>query len=164
MQSLLPTAEQIAQRLKTRNETIAVAESSAGGLIAASLLTVPGASSYFLGGAVIYTRQARGGLLDICYADLTGMRPSTESYARLLAGRVRLRLGATWGLSETGAVGPTGNRYGDPAGHACLAICGPVSHELTIATGSSDRLQNMQAFAQKALEAFLQAMAAAERR
>jgi nicotinamide-nucleotide amidase len=151
MQDLLPLAEKLGALLKERKQTIAVAESSAGGLIAASLLAVPGASAYFLGGAVVYTYKARQVLLAIPDAALTGMRPSTEPYALLLARTARDRFGATWGLSETGATGPTGNRYGDAAGHACVAFAGASEQALTVETGSADRAANMRAFAQAAL-------------
>jgi PncC family amidohydrolase len=152
MNDLLPVAEKLAARLKERSETIAVAESSGGGLIAAALLAQPGASAYFLGGAVVYTYAARRLFLDLPDATLAGIRPATEAYARLLARTVRQRLGATWGLAETGATGPTGNRYGDPAGHACLAITGPVEAAITLETGVADRLANMRAFAAAALD------------
>ena len=155
MNALNELAEQIATRLKERRETIAVAESSTGGLISAALLAVPGASAYFLGGAVVYTRQARRALVSIPDAAMAGIRSASEPYATLLARTVRDRHGATWGLSETGAAGPTGNRYGDPAGHACIAIAGPSERVLTVRTGSSDRRANMQAFAAKALETLL---------
>ena len=98
MDSLMPAARAIGERLKARGETVAVAESSAGGLIAASLLAVPGASAYFLGGAVIYTKPARAGLLGITDAEMAGMRSSSEPYALLLARTVRARLGADWGF------------------------------------------------------------------
>src|SRR5215470_14681032 len=119
MDKLGPLATQIAAHLKDRQETIAVAESSAGGLISAALLAVPGASAYFLGGAVVYTRQARRALVGIPDDAMKGIRSASEPYAQLLARTVREQHGATWGLSETGATGPTGNRYGDPAGHSC---------------------------------------------
>jgi nicotinamide-nucleotide amidase len=152
MKALLPLAETIAKRLIARHETIAVAESSTGGLIAAALLAVPGASAYFLGGAVVYTKAARAALLGIGDADMAGLRPATEAYALLLAQRVRERHGATWGIGETGATGPTGNRYGDPAGHTCMAVGGPVERAITLRTGSAERLANMEAFARRALE------------
>ena len=155
--SLLILAGRIAEALKDRGATVAVAESSTGGLICASLLAVPGASAYFLGGAVVYTRQARRALVSIPDAAMSGIRSASEPYATLLARTVREQHGATWGLSETGAAGPTGNRYGDPAGHACIAVAGPTQHVLTLRTGSSDRQANMQAFAAKALEALLAA-------
>ena len=123
-------------RLKARGETIAVAEFSVGGLILAALLAVPGASAYFLGGAVVYTRQSREALLGIPPAALAGMRPATEAYAQLLARTVRQKFSASWGLGETGATGPTGNRYGDPAGHACIAIAGPSERVITLETAS----------------------------
>jgi len=152
MQTLLPLAETIAARLVERRESIAVAEGSAGGLISAALLAVPGASKYFLGSAVIYTASARSALLEIEAADMAGMRPASEPYATLLARRVREKLGATWGLAETGASGPSGNRYGDPAGHTCIAIVGPSERAITLKTGSGDRQANMRAFALRALE------------
>jgi nicotinamide-nucleotide amidase len=152
MQSLLPLAEKVAAHLIARKETVAVAESSTGGLIAAALLGVPGASAYFLGGAVAYTKAARLALLGIGDAEMQGLRPSTEGYSSLIARRVRERHNATWGLGETGATGPTGNRYGDAAGHTCIAVAGPVERAVTLETGSSDRQANMQAFAKRALE------------
>lgn len=144
-------AARVAALLAAQGGSVAVAESSAGGLVAARLLAQPGASAFFLGGAVVYTAAAREGLLGILPADMEGMRPSTEAYAGLLAARARERLGADWGLAETGAAGPAGNRYGDPAGHACLAVSGPVARARTIATGSADRAANMDAFATAAL-------------
>jgi len=151
MQTLLTVAAELGERLRSRGETLAVGESSAGGLISAALLARPGASAFFLGGGVIYTGQARLALLGITPADMEGMRAASEPYASLLARRVRERLGATWGLAETGASGPSGNRYGDAPGHSCLAISGPVELARTIATGSSDRLANMRIFASSAL-------------
>jgi PncC family amidohydrolase len=152
MTDLDSIAARVAHRLIERRETIAVSESSAGGLISAALLAVPGASAYFLGGAVVYTGVARAALLGITPDDLTGMRPSSEPYAALLARTVRGKFEATWGLAETGATGPSGNRYGDAAGHACLAIDGPAARVRTLETGSPDRGANMRAFAVAALE------------
>jgi nicotinamide-nucleotide amidase len=152
MELLLPLAEKIAAQLIEHRETIAIAEGSAGGLISASLLAVPGASKYFLAGSVIYTATARSVLLEIGTGDMADIRPASEPYAFLLAQRVRERLGATWGLAETGAAGPTGNRYGDPAGHTCIAIAGVLERAVTLQTGSDDRRANMRAFALRALE------------
>jgi nicotinamide-nucleotide amidase len=161
MRTLLPLAETIAQRLIARRETVAIAESSTGGLVAAALLAVPGASAYFLGGAVVYTKAARAALLGIGDADMQGLRPASETYALLLARRIRDRHGATWGLGETGATGPTGNRYGDPAGHTCIAVAGPLERAVTLRTGSADRLANMDAFAKRALEMLIEVIPAA---
>jgi len=151
-------AAEIAHRLTSRHETIAVAESSAGGLVAASLLSVGGASAYFIGGVVVYTRQARQALLGIPDEALAGFRAATEAYALLLARAVRERLGTTWGLAETGATGPAGNRYGDAAGHACLAVAGPIERAITLETGSADRAANMRAFTEAALRLFEEAL------
>ncbi|HTT47509.1 MAG TPA: CinA family protein [Pseudolabrys sp.] len=160
MRELLPLAEKIAARLIERRETIAVTESSTGGLIAAALLAVPGASAYFLGGAVAYTKAARLALLGLGDADMQGLRPATEAYSLLIARRVRERHSATWGLGETGATGPTGNRYGDAAGHTCIAVVGPIERAVTLETGSADRQANMIAFAKRALEMLDEALAA----
>ena len=145
-------AERIAVLLKQRRETVAVAESSTGGLISAALLGVAGASSYFVGGAVVYTRTARRALLDIPDAAMTGMRASTEAYALLLARTMRERHATSWALAETGATGPTGNRYGDAAGHSCIAVAGASERAITLETGSGDRRANMLAFAAAALD------------
>ena len=151
----LPIAQKIAARLIERRETVAVAESSTGGLVAAALLAVPGASAYFVGGAVVYTAAARLVLLGIGDAEMSGLRPATEAYSLLIARRVRERHGAIWGLGETGATGPTGNRYGDPAGHTCIAVAGPNECAITLRTGHTDRQANMDAFAKRALELLL---------
>jgi nicotinamide-nucleotide amidase len=160
MQNLLPQAEKIAASLKDRRETITIAESSTGGLISSALLSVGGASAYFLGGAVVYTVKARRSLLDIQDAAVSGMRGASEPYALLLARTARERFGATWAISETGATGPTGNRYGDAAGHTCIAISGPVERAITIETGVNDRVANMRAFAAAALDLLEKSIAA----
>ena len=145
-------ALRIAERLVARAETVAVSESAAGGLISAALLSVPGASAYYRGGGVIYTRKAMEALLELTPAKLEGVRSATEPMARLLAETVRTRLGADWGVAETGASGPAGNRYGDAPGHVCLAISGPRKASRVLETGTSDRAANMRAFANAALE------------
>jgi len=160
MKDLVALAEKVAIRLIAQRQTIAVAESSTGGLIAAALLAVPGASAYFLGSAVVYTREARRILMDIPDADMKveGVRSSSEPYAELLARQIRGRLGADWALSETGAAGPGGNRYGDAAGHTCIAVAGPTNAVMTLETASADRLGNMHVFANTALTFLLHTM------
>lgn len=150
MTILTDQASSLGALLKARKETIAVAESSAGGLISASLLAIPGASAYFLGGGVIYTRHARRGLLGLP-EELIAMRASTEEYALLVARAIRERLDTTWGVCETGASGPTGNSYGDDPGHSCFAVSGPVERSMTLETEQPDREDNMWRFAQEAL-------------
>ncbi|HEY5106424.1 MAG TPA: CinA family protein [Caulobacteraceae bacterium] len=155
---LAPLAAVIATRLVQRRETLAVAESSSGGLICAALLAVPGASAFFLGGAVVYTGKARMSLMGLTREAVAGMRSASEPYALLLAKTARENLGATWGLSETGAAGPTGNGYGDAAGHSCLALSGPLESARTLETGQTDRVANMEAFARAALELLASAL------
>jgi nicotinamide-nucleotide amidase len=155
MKDLVAIAEQIAGKLIERRQTIAVAESSTGGLISAALLAVPGASAYYLGGAVVYTRDARRILMEIPDDAMKGIRSASEPYAKLLASRIRQRFSTDWGLSETGATGPTGNRYGDAAGHSCMAVAGPQPSAITLETGSADRFANMHVFASTALNLLL---------
>src|ERR1700730_6993106 len=156
MKELVTIAEQIAGKLIERKQTIAVAESSTGGLISAALLAVPGASAYFLGSAVVYTRDARRILMDIPDEAMKGIRSASEVYAQLLANQIRQRFSSHWGLSETGATGATGNRYGDAAGHSCMAVAGPAESVFTLETGTKERQANMQTFASTALNLLLQ--------
>ena len=158
MRELVVHAEKVAFLLMKRRETVAVAESSAGGLISAALLAVPGASGYFIGGSVIYTAQAWHALRDFDKKQLGGFRSSTEENALIRARIARDRFGATWGVGETGAAGPAGNRYGDPAGHVCLAVCGAKERAITLETGSGDRLGNMHAFTAAALKLLEEAL------
>jgi len=151
MKDLLPLAEKIGAKLKERKETIAIAESSSGGLIAAALLSVPGASAYFLGGIVTYTRKSMQELVGMTEESFKGMRGLTEPTALILARSARERLGATWGISEIGAAGPTGSRYGDAAGTSAIAVVGSGERAAIVRTGSPDRVANMRAFADAAL-------------
>ena len=150
-----PTATAIAELLTRHNQSVAVAESSSGGLVSASLLAIPRASTWYLGGAVVYTKTARDQLVGISDADMQGLRSASEPYAELLANRIRQQHGSDWGLAETGAAGPTGNRYGDQAGHCCIAIAGPLNACITIETASADRAANMHTFTAKVLDSFL---------
>lgn len=153
MQELLPLAEKVGALLKARGETIAIAESSTGGLISAALLSVEGASAYFRGGGVIYTAQARLALLGIPDPMPAPVeRAATQLYAELLATTARRWLDASWGLGETGAAGPAGNRYGDPAGHTWIAVAGANTRATLVQTGSNDRVANMREFARQGLE------------
>src|SRR4051795_1600077 len=156
IQELLPQAERIGAILKARGETISVAESSTAGLISAALLAVGGASAYFMGGAVVYTRASRTELLRVTeeeFAAMAGITPSTEPYARLVARKIKERLNTTWSVGETGTAGPTGSRYGHAPGHSCIAVIGPNGeHSITIETGNSDRIDNMRAFSIAALD------------
>jgi nicotinamide-nucleotide amidase len=152
IEELLSRAAHAGTLLMARGQTVAVAESSSGGLIAAALLAAPGASAYFKGGGVVYTSDSKQLLIGMTDEAMAAARAATETHARHLAEAARARLEADWGIGETGAAGPTGNRYGDPPGHSCIAVVGPVSHAVTVETGSADRFENMAAFAIAAVE------------
>ena len=149
--ALSAAAATAATLLRRRGETIAVAEGSCGGIVSASLLALPGASAYYVGGAVVYTAAASRSFFSGAVPAPHGMRGATEEFARYLAAASVARLGATWGIGEGGAAGPTGNPYGDPAGHAWVAVSGPSEATRHLLTGSSDREENMAAFALAAL-------------
>lgn len=142
-----------AELLAARGQTIAVAEGAAGGLISASLLAVPGASAYFRAGAVVYTGAARRAFVDGEVERPDGLRGSSEPWVRYLAESVRRKVGTDWGIGEGGAAGPSGNPYGDPPGHAWVAVAGPDGAIATrhVLTGLDDREANMRAFADAAL-------------
>ena len=160
LQPLAPLAEKIATLLKERGESVAVVEGSAGGLISAALLSQAGASAYYLGGSVVYTAPAFKALTQINPGTLRDrkIRSATTDYAALMAEDVRAAHGAIWGICESGASGPTGNPYGDPAGHTALAVVGPVTNTRVLRTGSADRIENMQAFAEAGLALFLETL------
>jgi len=152
MERLFPLAESVGAKLLARGETVAISESSSGGLISAALLAVPGASRFYRGAGIIYTPQAFKGLMMMQREDLQGHRSSTEPYARIMARSIRSKLRADWGLCESGASGPSGNGYGDAAGHVCAGVIGDgVDVSRTVETGLSDRKENMYLFAEAAL-------------
>ncbi|HEY2831099.1 MAG TPA: CinA family protein [Sporichthyaceae bacterium] len=156
--ALTEPAVTIAARLRARGETLAVAESAAGGLISAALLAVPGASAYFRGGVVIYTLDGAKELLAGGPPPAAGVRGASEPFARWLAASAAGKLAADWGIGETGAAGPSGNPYGDPAGHDWVAVHPPDGRTCArhLLTGSDDRAQNMQSFAAAGLALLLE--------
>jgi nicotinamide-nucleotide amidase len=158
MPDLLPLAEKIAVMLKDRRENIAVAESTTGGLVSAALLSVPGASAYFIAGAVVYTLKARREMLGVPDSAFAGIKSVTEEGAMILARAARTRFAVTWSIAEIGASGPTGNRYGDAAGHSCIAVAGPTERSITVETGSADRVANMRTFGTTALNLLIKCM------
>jgi PncC family amidohydrolase len=160
MEKLVPLAEKAAALLKARKQTIAVAESSGGGLINAALLALPGASAYCKGGVVAYTRDAMLALKDVTPEMLATVRGGTEPLALFRARTIRERFKADWGLSESGAAGPTGSSYGYAAGHCVLGVAGPVEKSLTLETASPDRVANMYAFSEAALKLLIEALEA----
>lgn len=148
----------VAQLLREREQTVTVAESSTGGLISAALLAVPGASSFFVAGSVIYTMRSRKRLLGITREDIDGLEPLTEPMAAKFAAHARAQMATTWAICELGATGPSGTRYGHPAGTSVIGIDGPVSRTIGVDTGSADREENMWAFARAAFELFEQVL------
>lgn len=147
-------ALRIADLLRRRGEKVAVADGATGGLLAASLLTVPGAREFFVGGGVVYSFRARDVLFDLPRDAYAGMRGASEDYALLQARAIRDNFGAQWGLAESGSVGGSNHPSGAPAGCSCAAVAGPDGFEFVrvTETGSDERIANMEAFARAALQ------------
>ena len=160
LQDLHPQAARIAELLRARGEKIAVADGATGGLIAASLLTVPGALDFFVGGGVVYSFRARDVLFDQPREAYKGMRGASEEYALLQARSIRDNFHADWGIAESGSVGGSSHPTGAPAGQSVAAIVGPDGFEHTqlTQTGRDDRLGNMEAFTRAALNALEEAL------
>ena len=161
--TILALAARAGKQLRARGEAVAVCEGAAGGLISAGLLSVSGASSYFLGGGVIYTLAASRAFLASAVPAPPGLRGASEPWALHLARSAVAKLGADWGIGEGGAAGPTGNRYGDPAGHAWVAVSGEREATRHVLTGSDDRVRNRAAFAEAALELLVETLEATPR-
>ena len=147
-------ALRIADLLRKRGEKVAVADGATGGLVAASLLTVPGALDFFVGGGVVYSFRARDVLFDLPREAYAGMRGASEDYALLQARAIRDNFGAQWGLAESGSVGGSNHPSGAPAGRSCAAVVGPDGFEFVrvTETGGDERIANMEAFARAALQ------------
>jgi PncC family amidohydrolase len=153
LRELHPQAARIAELLRLRGEKVAVADGATGGLIAASLLTVPGALDFFVGGGVVYSLRARDVLFALPREAYQGMRGASEDYALLQARAIRENFGADWGLAESGSVGGSSHPTGAPAGRSVAALVGSVGEVCAvIETGSDDRIANMAAFTRNALD------------
>ncbi|ALE16654.1 hypothetical protein AMC99_01360 [Altererythrobacter epoxidivorans] len=151
---LHPQAHRIAELLRARGEKIAVADGATGGLIAASLLTMPGALDFFVGGGVVYSFRARDVLFDLPRETYKGMRGATAEYALTQARAIRDNFGAEWGIAESGSVGGSTHPTGAAPGTSCVAVVGPDGFETygITETGSNDRIANMEAFTRAALD------------
>ena len=158
MERLSESAARVGAILRERNESVSVGEGSCGGLLSAALVAVPGASNFYVAGAVLYTRPAFAEILREDREALRGLRGATEPFSLMLAKLVRAKFQSTWAIGESGASGPSGNRYGDAAGHAALAVAGPVELTRVVETGLDDRQENMRRFAKSALELFERAL------
>ena len=144
-------ANDIAERLTARGETVAVAESTTGGLVSAALLSVAGASRYYAGGGVLYTLNSRTALAGVPAGTYANYRGTTPEMLAALAEAMRERLGAAWCIAESGVAGPGPSRFGAPAGRTTLSVAGPVSRTDVIETGIDDRRANMSEFATRTL-------------
>lgn len=153
---LHPQALRIAGLLRAGGGKIAVADGATGGMIAASLLTVPGALDFFVGGGVVYSFRTRDVLFALPRSAYAGMHGASEEYALLQARAIRDNFGADWGIAESGSVGGSSHPSGADAGTSCVAVVGPAGEFVHVTeTRSDDRIANMEAFTRAAL-AFLE--------
>ena len=158
MNNIVKLSSEIANLLKKNKQTVSVIESSSGGLISSALLSQKGASSYYMGGQVIYTLQSIKAITGLRMRELKekNIRSSSEPFALLIAQKARGLYETDWAIGESGAAGPTGNGYGDPAGYTCFAVAGKQERTSHIYTNSEIRIENMEAFAKAALEQFFE--------
>ncbi len=152
LRELHPQTLRIATALRARGEKVAVADGASGGLIMASLLTVPGALDFFVGGGVVYSFRARDVLFDLPRDAYEGMGSATPEYALLQARAIRERLGAQWGIAESGSAGASKHPLGVASGRSVAAVVGPDTERVAvIETASDDRIENMGGFTRNAL-------------
>ena len=111
--------------LSGAGQTLAVAESCTGGLIASMLTAIPGSSAYFAGGVVAYQNEVKEKQLGVRSETLTAFGAVSEQTAREMAEGVRSRLNSTYGLSVTGIAGPSGGTPEKPVGLVYGAVAGP---------------------------------------
>ena len=142
---------QVGQALLQRRLTLAVAESCTGGLIGHRLTNVPGSSTYFLGGIISYSNDAKERLLGVSHDTLYDFGAVSEQTARQMARGARRALGADIGLSVTGIAGPGGAMPGKPVGLTWIALTAHDADQALAFTWSGDREQNKSQSAEAAL-------------
>jgi PncC family amidohydrolase len=133
-------AEVVGELLKDDGKTVATAESMTAGTLAARLSWPPGASEYFVGGAVTYTAQAKQRILEVSTETLEGPGVVSEECAREMASGARKLFGADIGIAVTGAAGPEPHG-GKPAGTVCIAVAGQSAVESRTFRAPGDREQ-----------------------
>src|SRR6185369_4882343 len=119
----LNVVEDLLGRLVARGETLATAESLTGGLLAATIVDVPGASNAYRGGLVVYATDLKATLAGVPAPLLDAHGPVDPSVAAALAGGARERCGADWGIATTGVAGPE-PQAGQPVGRVYIAVAG----------------------------------------
>jgi len=151
-------ASRIALFLLAHEETVAVCESSSGGLVSACLLSIPGASAYFIGGGVLYSYAIRKAIVNMGTEEHMRYGGSTPELISEMAKNFNNKIAATWVIGEGGAAGPSKSPYGHNAGYTALAIVGPVCRTQVIETGSANRIENMSEFATDLLRLFIEVL------
>jgi nicotinamide-nucleotide amidase len=146
-----PVVARVHRLLRERGETLAVAESLTGGLLAATLVDVPGASATFRGGLVVYATDLKTRLAGVSAALLAEQGPVDGDVAVQLADGARERCAADWGLSTTGVAGPD-PQDGHPAGTVWIAVSGPGGHERRRLALSGSRAEIRLATVEAALD------------
>lgn len=152
--SFKPLLTEISGLLRSTSSTLAVAETTTGGLVSAALLSVSGASKFFVGGATVYTTKSRRIWAGWTDENLLNYKGPTPQLVTELAVNVREQMDATYCIGESGATGPTvpGPPFVHVAGQTCIAI---VSREgfatRVVNTGVAEREKNMVAFTKASL-------------
>jgi len=159
--SLRILAIEVTDLLRSRNETVSIAETASGGLISATILSIPGTSKLFRGGLTLYTLESRVAFAGWTPAHIENYRGPTPEVVAGLAENVRGTLKSTWTVSESGTAGPTGgNTKNRTPGYVALAVAseaGTLTRE--VETGHEVRERNMVDFAIAALQLLKDAIA-----
>ena len=128
-------AKSIIEILKSRGETVSVAESLTGGGLGHALTQVPGASAVFIGGVVAYTSDVKVNVLGVKQSTIYQHTVVSEEVAIEMARGAIEKLGSTWAIATTGIAGP-GDYLGIREGTVWIAICGPICQTLQLTLDS----------------------------
>lgn len=166
--------QEIAEILRSRNQTLAISEAACGGLISAYIVSVPGASNFYIGGKLVYSLKQRLKLSGWSEEEISNYMGPSQQVALKLARTAKYELGSTYVLSETGFAGPSNNLHiqnndengesdkelmddkSQSVGTVYLGLSGPNGEASTWKnTGNVDRAKNMSEFAKLGLEFLL---------
>ena len=151
-------ADAAARLLAARGQTLAVAESCTGGLLADAFIQAPGASDWFLEGVVAYANAAKTSRLGVCPALLERHGAVSGEVARAMAAGCRAQSGADWALATTGVAGPGGGTVPKPVGLVWVALAGPAGVEAREHRFADDRGENRRRAVNAALDLLRQAL------
>ena len=150
--------QRVGEVLRERGQTLAIAESLTGGLVASMVTDVPGSSAYFLEGVVSYADGSKMERLGVLEETLIAHGAVSEDVACEMAEGVRAVLGADWGISTTGIAGPTGDTEEKPLGLVYYAVASDPGTQVRRQVLPGDRLDVKRASAEAVLSLLLETL------